>query len=202
MCQPAREDAEAHFLNVLRSFTEGHAVDNIDDVHKLDGKVWEHKNGVHFNPFAVEQRWGCFTTRGYQQLLGVGRSLSASVLKDYPSVMACHHYMRHYLAFLHGCTPEALCWKPEGVSIKGRGQGAAPPHRDCDSHGRFQCVLALAPGAFDVWPRSHTVKLRCDQHHLGDADMAHLQSKCAHLVCACEPGDVLIFSLTAVAIGF
>ena len=39
MCQPAREDAEAHVLNVLRSFTGGHAVENIDDVHKLDGKV-------------------------------------------------------------------------------------------------------------------------------------------------------------------
>ena len=109
-------------------------------------------------------------------------------------MMACQHYLRQYVALLHRRLPEELCWRPDGVSIKGRGAEAAPPHRDSCDHGRFQCVLALAPGAFDVWPRSHVLEMRGhDHHHLSADDMAHLRSNSRQLVFACDPGGVLIF---------
>jgi len=193
LVQQAYDDAVKHFTRVIGAFTDGYAIDQIDQVHTLSGKLWDHKNGVHYNAYAVEQSWGCFTSRGYQQRLGMGQALSASVFRHYPSVMACQHYMRQYLAFLHECCPEAMCWRPEGVSIKGRNQDAAPPHRDEQDHGRYQCVIALAKGAFDVWPQSHTVVLNSLQHDIEGDDLTYLKSKCNNLLCACEPGDALIF---------
>ena len=193
LVQPAYDDAVKHFTRVIGAFTDGYAIDQIDEVHSLPGKIWEHKNGVHYNPYSVEQCWGCFTSRGYQQRLGMGQALSANVFRQYPTVMACQHYMKQYLAFLHGCCPEALCWRPEGVSIKGRNQDAAPPHRDQDDHGRYQCVIALAKGAFDVWPQSHTVVLNSLQHDIEGDDLTYLKSKCTNLLYAFEPGDTLIF---------
>ena len=193
LVQPAYDGAVEHFTKVIGAFTDGYAIDSIDQVHTLSGELWEHKNGVHYNAYAVEQCWGCFTSRGYQQRLGMGQALSATVFRNYPSVMACQHYMRQYLAFLHGCCPEAMCWRQEGVSIKGRNQDAAPPHRDPDDLGRYQCVIALAKGAFDVWPQSHTVVLNGLRHDVEGDDLTYLKSKCTNLLCACEPGDALIF---------
>ena len=194
MYTPARNDAEAHFLEVLRSFTHGHAIESIDEVHKLNGKVWETSGGKSFNPYAAKQKWGCITSRGYQKQLGMGNALSEKVFQQYPSVMACQHYMRHYLALLHNCSPEALCWRPDGVSIKGRCSEHAPPHRDAGDHGRYQCVLALAAGAFDVWPGSHVLEMRGHDHfHLSQDDLSHLRANSQQLIFACDPGDVLIF---------
>lgn len=194
LCQPARQDIEAHFLTILGSFTGGHAVDCIDKVHLLDGKVWERIGGISYSPFAEKQGWGCSTTRGYQQKLGLGKALSAAVFRSFPSVMACQHYMRHYLAFLHCCSPEALCWQPEGGSVKGRGQGRAPPHRDNTDYGRYQCVLSLADGAFDIWPGSHKVLLKADEHfHLSASNLETVRAQSTRLACRCSPGDVLVF---------
>ena len=66
LVQPAYDDAVKHFTEVIGAFTDGYAIDRIDQVHTLSGKLWEHKNGVHYNAYAVEQCWGCFTSRGYQ----------------------------------------------------------------------------------------------------------------------------------------
>ena len=88
---------------------------------------------------------------------------------------------------------KALCWSLGGVSIKGGGQDVAPPHQDQDDHGRYQCVIALAKGAFDVWPESHKLVLNSPQHDIEGDDLTYLKSKCSSLLCACEPGDVLIF---------
>ena len=69
----------------------------------------------------------------------------------------------------------------------------ATPHRDPEDHGRYQCVVALAKGEFDVWPKSHKVVLNSLQHDIEGDDLKHLKSQCSNLLCACEPGDVLIF---------
>ena len=43
---------------------------------------------------------------------------------------------------------------------------AAPEHRDEGDAGRFQCVISLTDGAFDIWPGSHKLNLKrapCEQ---------------------------------------
>ena len=64
----------------------------------------------------------------------------------------------------------------------------------------MQCVIALTPGAFDVWPYSHkmSVGLRPgrDEHghfHLHERTKLSLHANCERCVFACSPGDVLVF---------
>ena len=81
--------------------------------------------------------------------------------------------------------------------MKGRGCPAAKEHRDVPDLGRFQCVLALSDGAFDVWPRSHTVALSTkdfvDGGHFHHGFRQELGSHCQRVVFSFGPGDVLIF---------
>ena len=105
---------------------------------------------------------------------------------------------RSYLAYLHQICPNELCWKIEGASMKGKGAPAAPPHRDEYDTGRLQCVVALSPGAFDVWPGSHKLRMAhtdCpDGHfHFGEKFQQELNFQFKRVVFSCQPGDVLIF---------
>ena len=81
---------------------------------------------------------------------------------------------------------------------QGQGCEAAPPHRDLDDIGRTQVVIALSPGAFDVWPGSHKLSLKgsgCVKGHFHTTSALdrYLQNSCPHVVFACSPGDVLLF---------
>ena len=83
--------------------------------------------------------------------------------------------------------------------MQGRGCEAAPAHRDENDAGRMQCVIALAPGAFDIWPGSHKLTVKkppCGEqghYHATDDFQNYLRTNCKQLVVSCLPGDVLIF---------
>ena len=62
----------------------------------------------------------------------------------------------------------------------------------------MQCVIALSPGAFDIWPGSHKLSHKkpttsAGHYHVNKEFQKYLEDNCKHVVCACEPGDVLIF---------
>ena len=83
-------------------------------------------------------------------------------------------------------------------SPQGRGCDEAPAHQDEEDAGRMQCVIALAPGAFDIWPGSHKLghkKPPCEQghYHVTEDFQKYLEANCEHVVCACQPGDLLVF---------
>jgi hypothetical protein len=86
----------------------------------------------------------------------------------------------------------------KGRPCQGRGSEAAPAHRDEEDAGREQCVIALSPGAFDVWPGSHTLsskKPACENghYHVTDDLRTTLQASFRRCVFSSTPGDVLVF---------
>ena len=62
---------------------------------------------------------------------------------------------RELIAAVLGVAPSSLQRRPEKCSVKPAGCKALEPHWDLDRVGGVQCVIALTPGAFLVWPRSH-----------------------------------------------
>ena len=72
----------------------------------------------HYSPFAVSQKWGVFTSKGYQPRLGLGKSTDAINFAAKPGIMNAQLWMRNILASLHNCLPTDLCWQPDGVSFK------------------------------------------------------------------------------------
>ena len=87
-------------------------------------------------------------------------------------------------------------WRTNVYPCEGRGSLAAPAHRDESDVGREQCVIALAEGAFDVWPGSHKTPLKTSaggHYHLGALVHEYLTTNYEKVVFACSPGDVLIF---------
>jgi len=73
---------------------------------------------THFSPLAVSQKWGVFTSNGYQKGLGLGKSTDSIWFADSPAVMNAQLWMRSLMASLHECLPTDLCWQPDGVSFK------------------------------------------------------------------------------------
>ena len=80
-----------------------------------------------------------------------------------------------------------------------RGHEAAPAHRDESDAGRFQVVIALASGAFDIWPDSHKLSTKihpcggAGHYHVSQGFQKYLESQCEHVVFSCGPGDVRVF---------
>jgi hypothetical protein len=73
---------------------------------------------ANYSPLAVSQKWGVFTSKGYQPDLGLGKCTDAENFATSAGVMNAQLWMRNYLASLHDCMPTELCWKPDGVSFK------------------------------------------------------------------------------------
>jgi len=97
-------------------------------------------------------------------------------------------------------SPQPLLKKTyDGDPHQGRGSAAAPAHRDEYDEGRYQCVIALSQGAFDVWPHSHKLQFKtakaCSSghYHFGESFESYLKTNCEQCIFACSPGDVLIF---------
>lgn len=74
----------------------------------------------YYSPLAVSQHWGCFTTKGYQSKLGLGKCSDATNFANCMGVRNAQLWMRDWLACMHSCLPTQLCWQPDGVSIKAR----------------------------------------------------------------------------------
>ena len=72
----------------------------------------------HWNAQAVTQYWGLSVARGYQGKLGLGKVTDAVNMQNCPAIMAAQLWMRNYIAMLHQCLPEELCWQPDGASFK------------------------------------------------------------------------------------
>jgi hypothetical protein len=117
-----------------------------------------------------------------------------------------------FLEWLGSCRGAVvpLAWVSRGVwgqvSFKwelpwqGRGSVEAPAHRDEPDIGRMQCVIALSPGAFDVWPGSHKMSAKtppCGEkghYHLTETAATNLLALHSRCLFACSPGDVLVFN--------
>ena len=80
------------------------------------------------NPHAVRQNWLVATSIGYHQGLGGGQALGWREYAGCPEVAVVQHYPRALLASLQHLSPDDLCWKREGVSVKGFGAPAAAQH--------------------------------------------------------------------------
>jgi hypothetical protein len=72
---------------------------------------------VCWTPFALKQKWGVSTSRGYQPKLGLGKCTHPYYV-DSPASRDAQLYMRNFLANLHKCLPHELCWQPDGNSFK------------------------------------------------------------------------------------
>ena len=72
---------------------------------------------VCWTPFALKQKWGVSTSRGYQPKLGLGKCTHPHYV-DSPASRDAQLYMRNFLANLHKCLPHELCWQTDGVSFK------------------------------------------------------------------------------------
>jgi hypothetical protein len=73
-----------------------------------------------YTPLANTQKWGISTSRGFQTKLGMGKCTDAVQFQDLPAVMGTQLWMRNFLASLHNCLPQDLCWQPDGGSFKAR----------------------------------------------------------------------------------
>ena len=73
---------------------------------------------AHYSPLAESQKWGVFSSRGYQPKLGLGKCTDAINFASAMGVMNAQLWMRNFLAELHCCLPTELCWQPDGVSCK------------------------------------------------------------------------------------
>ena len=73
---------------------------------------------THFSPLAVSQKWGVFSSKGYQPKLGLGKSTNPIYFANCPAVLNAQIWLRNVLSSLHGCLPTELCWQPDGVSFK------------------------------------------------------------------------------------
>jgi len=62
---------------------------------------------------------------------------------------------RELIAAVLNLDPMSLQRRPERVSVKPAGCPRFRAYLDLDRLGGAQCVIALSPGAFLVWPRSH-----------------------------------------------
>ena len=72
---------------------------------------------VCWTPFALKQKWGVSTSRGYQPKLGLGKCTNPNYV-DSPASRDAQLYMRNFLANLHKCLPHELCWQTDGNSFK------------------------------------------------------------------------------------
>jgi hypothetical protein len=75
------------------------------------------RQDVCYSPFALTQKWGCSTSRGYQPLLGLGKCTNPEFVNS-PASLDAQLYMRNFLANVHNCLPHELCWQPDGNSFK------------------------------------------------------------------------------------
>ena len=73
---------------------------------------------MSYSPLAAKQKWGTWTSIGYQTSLGLGKCTDAENFKDCAGIMNCQLWMRNFLAGMHDCMPTDLVWQPDGVSIK------------------------------------------------------------------------------------
>ena len=73
---------------------------------------------THYSDLAVSQKWGVFSSKGYQPKLGMGKCTDPINFANCHGVMDAQLWMRNILASLHGCLPSELCWQPDGVSLK------------------------------------------------------------------------------------
>ena len=151
------------------------------------------------NPHGKEQNWGCATSVGYQSGsgLGGGQALSWQVYSSVAPVVEVQHYCRQLIADLGLCSPWQLCFKPEGVSVKGDNSPAAALHRDELDEGRLQCVCLLTPGAFVGCPGSHKLSLRAadtasGHYHTADEFAQKVLRETPPVTFAAGPGDLFI----------
>jgi len=73
---------------------------------------------TYYTPLALDQKWGVFSSKGYQPKLGLGKSTEPHNFAKCPGIMNAQLWMRNILASLHDCLPTQLCWQPDGVSFK------------------------------------------------------------------------------------
>ena len=159
---------------------------------KMTFEAWE-----FYSPYALRQKWGVSTSRGYQPALGLGKCMQAENT-DILSIRAVQYYLKCYAAFLHQCCPEDLCWRVAGFSVKPEGSKSAPAHRDEHDLGRNQIIVALSDGAFDIWPGSHKLAHRPadtikGHYHIANDFQQYLETQCERVVFSCKGGDVLVF---------
>ena len=197
----ARKCVEEHFLEVLKAFHGGYAVQELRDVALVPAFAWNRqptKTPPHYNSFADAQLWGVATSTGYMQSLGVGQALSAKQYAHLPEIACVQHYPKNLLAELQNVHPEDLCWKEEGVSVKGVGSPKAKIHRDEDDEGRLQCVVMLTEGAVTACPKSHLLphkasNLSSGHFHVEKSFEDHVKRNCGIRDLAAGPGDLYIF---------
>ena len=100
-----------------------------------------------WTPYAIKQRWGVATSRGFQDNLGLGKCTQPEFMA-LQAMREVQMYVKPFVAAMRKIPPSKLCWHAEGASLKGRGQPLAEAHKDINDLGREQIVIALSDGAF------------------------------------------------------
>ena len=145
-----------------------------------------------YTPWALEQKWGFSKQQGYLQKLGMGKCTDPSIVQ-FPSVLDVQLYLRQWLAHVHGCTPNQLCWQKDGFGLKPQFAPGEDQHRDPHDQGRNQCVVGLGPAKFVVWPRSHLLENKNEPGSWLFSKAWLEQNGCHQFVYQGGPGDVLVF---------